>query len=576
MITKYLTKRGNTYYLRLPLRSSIAALLNRAEVKRSLQTANRLEASVKALVYVDKINNIQEHLLMTIKTISSYEEAQRLAHEWFNNELKAFEADIRQNGLLLVEPSDDDELHGEISARKAEENYRASYSIQRTLQQGLYSEADNQFVLQTLKKLGIKIEPDSELYYDLRFEMLNLQSVLHQIKYAYFRENDLNSAKRKASKLIEKLNVQHLAPSKSLEPSNSKALDFLINEYLEEKKREGGYSDGTIVGYSEQLALLVEILGNDATLNRQQALKVKKALQALPKNKRKNPLYRDLSIQELLKLTDIPKEDLLSVSSINKHLSTFSGFTNWAINNGYLNLHQNPFIGLKLKDKVSKKEKRSPFTPEQLRLIFSQPIWSKGEFDKDFKYWLPLLGLYTGARLDELCQLKLSDIKCEEIEGEPVWYFSITDFGDDSKRLKTASSNRVIPIHKHLIDLGLLDYVVKLKEKGKEYLLHDITVGTKKRSDPSSKWFGRFKKALGFKNTKESFHSFRHTFQDYVTNEIGEFGPVLSQILGHSVDGITHGTYGNKVGLKQTNKLIKQINYKQFLPEINNYEVFAS
>ena len=47
-------------------------------------------------------------------------------------------------------------------------------------------------------------------------------------------------------------------------------------------------------------------------------------------------------------------------------------------------------------------------------------------------YWLPLLALYTGARLEELGQLRKKDIK----ESNGIWYINITDEAEGAS-LKT-------------------------------------------------------------------------------------------------------------------------------------------
>jgi len=61
-------------------------------------------------------------------------------------------------------------------------------------------------------------------------------------------------------------------------------------------------------------------------------------------------------------------------------------------------------------------------------------------------FWLPVLGLFTGCRIEELCQLHCSDV----IQYDGIWCLDINDEGE--KRLKNKSSKRVVPLHQILVD----------------------------------------------------------------------------------------------------------------------------
>ena len=82
---------------------------------------------------------------------------------------------------------------------------------------------------------------------------------------------------------------------------------------------------------------------------------------------------------------------------------------------------------------------------------------------RDDKYWLPLLGLYHGNRLEEFAQLHRSDVRCED----GIWYMDIND--DDQKQLKNDQSKRRVPVHPFVQELGFLEYVnsVATEPKGR-------------------------------------------------------------------------------------------------------------
>jgi hypothetical protein len=104
-------------------------------------------------------------------------------------------------------------------------------------------------------------------------------------------------------------------------------------------------------------------------------------------------------------------------------------------------------------------EAYSEFTTDDLKLIFSSQYLS--HMDKPDWYWIPLMGLFSGARIAERGCLKVKDFKI--VEGVKVY---------DISAGKNKCSIRRVPINSRLIDLGLRDYVEALRLRGATYLLH--------------------------------------------------------------------------------------------------------
>lgn len=158
------------------------------------------------------------------------------------------------------------------------------------------------------------------------------------------------------------------------------------------------------------------------------------------------------------------------------------------------------------------------FDQADLVALFESDDYRQHRFKRPSEYWLPVLALFTGARLNELCQLTVRDIG----KHEGVDTISILD-EEMGKRLKTAASRRIIPIHSTLIALGFLDYVGGVTErlfpelpenkarpgdftkeptrKFTEYRRR-VGVGTDRFNVETGKWEGRSSKV---------FHSFRST-----------------------------------------------------------------
>ncbi len=78
---------------------------------------------------------------------------------------------------------------------------------------------------------------------------------------------------------------------------------------------------------------------------------------------------------------------------------------------------------------------------------------------------VPLIAAYTGARREEIAGLMPKDI----IKVECTLCFDID--GNDLRRIKNLPSQRKVPIHSHLIELGFMDYVEALRTKGSPFLV---------------------------------------------------------------------------------------------------------
>jgi integrase len=117
---------------------------------------------------------------------------------------------------------------------------------------------------------------------------------------------------------------------------------------------------------------------------------------------------------------------------------------------------------------------------------------------------------------------------------------------DGSKRLKTASSVRLVPIHPELIRRGLLNVQADLKRRGEQRMWPELARGADGfYSSPFSKQFGRFKRELGLGRTL-TFHSCRHTF----TNSLKQLGMdelAIKELVGHVNASITTGRYGKRI-----------------------------
>jgi len=82
---------------------------------------------------------------------------------------------------------------------------------------------------------------------------------------------------------------------------------------------------------------------------------------------------------------------------------------NWGKNQGFCS-GDNPASGLKVKSSKRADEERDAFTAGDLKLIFSGDYSSLKDKRPD-RFFIPLILLHTGARVGEIAQLAVNDVK---------------------------------------------------------------------------------------------------------------------------------------------------------------------
>jgi len=259
---------------------------------------------------------------------------------------------------------------------------------------------------------------------------------------------------------------------------------------------------------------------------------------------RLNRIKGDKSLESIIK----EAKATITVTTYNNYIKYLSSFFSYAVNEGYLK--SNPFIGMKIKQKVKNDSFRGVFDEGDLSKIFSSLSGSNGSY----KYWLPYLGLYTGARLNELCQLYKDDIKI--IDG--IYCIHIQQKHTD-QHLKSLYSERVIPIHSKLIDVGFIDYINSLQDGSRVFpeLKRHAKHGY---SAQPSKWFARLRQSLDLKSdtVRKDFHSFRHTVADHLKQK-GMSENLIGGLLGHHTGGITNNRYGKTYKIESMIEVVEGI-----------------
>lgn len=207
--------------------------------------------------------------------------------------------------------------------------------------------------------------------------------------------------------------------------------------------------------------------------------------------------------------------------------------------------------------------------PDELLRLFNGPECAAfaAAPTQAYCYWLPLVGLYTGARVNEVCQL---NPQCDIVAEGGIWFFNITEDSEAAdgvrKSVKNAPSYRRVPIHSHLLTLGFLNYFEQVKASGEKLLFPTWLPSQGKASGRAERWFRRHLRALGLRDETPfskivGFHCFRHTLLTRAEDlEVAGAG----RITGHSDPTTTKEEKGYKrklLPLPLMQKILEKISF---------------
>lgn len=316
--------------------------------------------------------------------------------------------------------------------------------------------------------------------------------------------------------------------------ARSVALGAAIADFMAEHSPQ--WSDQMAARARAFLSVLVEYFGPDRPLGqitRQDATEIKKVVQALPVNRNTKPETKDLKLLDAIAVTGVRK---VSVETVNNHMAMFYRFWDWAERHGHA--PQKLFDGMKVSKAKKPAEGRKPYSKQQAQQLYAALTGNgSGLVKKDDYKWGALLGLYTGARLREIAQLDVADIRQEG----GIWYLDINGDGPN-KSLKTPAAKRRVPVHSELIRLGFLDWVAA-KPKGQRLFL-SFTYNAKEGYGRNlGRWFNTvFLPGLGMKESGLVFHSLRHTMVTRLA-QAGVAEPLFQEIVGHERQGVAQQVY---------------------------------
>lgn len=292
-------------------------------------------------------------------------------------------------------------------------------------------------------------------------------------------------------------------------------------------------------------------------------------LSRLPKTYNKSTADRALSFEQVMERGDELPDDLvgLSGSTENRNLTFVGAMLSYARSEGLRPAEDLDLTWFRTKDRTLKRAQRPAFTRDDIAAIFSHPTWRGrqsaarphalgDEIVRDGLYWVPLIASYSGARREEIAGLELTDI----VFDASVPHIIIRP--NANRGLKNPQSERLLPLHSHLLELELRPYCEGLVERGETTLFPDLRPPAPThafRDMIHLRWSEVRKRQLGSDYSGKVFHSFRHYVSGYLQNETTIPQLVVKDLLGHLSGDITADRYRDPSHLGKLAEAVQQL-----------------
>lgn len=539
MAQVHLVRRGPQFYFRIAVPSDLISLASRTEVKFSLRTSDAKIAKIRGRVLSNELERIFEGLrLMSVEPEANLRDR---ARSYLQAELN------RSLEIAFMYPGDpafhrDDEVAW-LTSRTA--GLRASLAAQNF---SASVKAEAMELLDPADPGGVALVGDQFRYacnLILRAKIEASRILKAQLEGDYQSTSDPLFTGMTATRLPP-------LPGEIAEPSQTGlSLGEIADKFIASKIKHD-WTAKTAADVKRVVKIASSLIGSEKAIklvNTDDVKRYRDALANLPPNYMKHAANKELTPQEAVHANK--NGGCLSLKTQDKYFTMFKQILIWAAAEEHIDKVPGANIKVSGIKTIVDGEQREPYSASQLDRLIHSPLYTGHQslkcrykpgklLERDGYFWVPLIGLHSGLRMGEILQLLRSDLKNEN----GIWFFDINKTED--KKLKTQSSKRRVPIHRTLIELGLLEQKLSLSPSVR--LFPEIAKGSDGYySHNFSKWWGRFTRHIGLNSEKTAFHSFRHNFiQALRAAEQPEY--VNRALAGHA-DASVHGQYGGPVPL---------------------------
>ncbi len=540
--TSYLAMRGAMFQLRLPIPSDLHCSFGRKELRWSLQTRDPKSARRRTLratlFFQDLCSHIRRMPTAQPADIAS------ITHRFYASLM----ADHPLPGPIAADELDRVEYHQAGIAEELASGYhdqieRRDYSteIRRGAEEAM-AQAGGHF---------------GDLTPNEKQQLLEgvARATIEYVRYTRFRQASALDPYEASDHLFERSSGlqasalaaprQALAPSAPRRGGSGGEVGELIQLYLKKGVETGTTARGqwkpkTRDEKAKSLKWFAELVGPVTDVREITPDHVRKFRDAVDGLKKGSSASATLKENH----TSIAKNRIQPDTAL-KLFGFAKEFLGWLAQDGYLDEAPGRNITVPV-PKKAKSEQRRPFTPEELDLFFSSPLFTgcksvkrraaKGDkVFRDDEFWMPLVLLHTGMRLAEPLQIAAEDVV---VDGEHPHFRLVAG----KINLKNHGSERKVPIHPDLIELGFLDFVRSRQAANPKQRLFRNIVSQGEVANYYSQRLGRYLREIGITDKRVVTHSFRHYAKD-VMRDAKVPKDASDQITGHS-SGTVSESYG--------------------------------
>jgi len=551
---------GDTFYFRSYVPKDLLSHFGGIKQFRiSLKCTIKSRSTRTTKILAKTISGIYEEIRQGMKSLDVEQIKEILRIEIRKQILHAHQVDLGTNkwSELGVEQSLDSIKQKDSNLRKILENDLNFYRQQVDLK-----------LKSILESLDIEVKKESVAYRGLRNNFIELYLLRHQwmrdlvsnsgktddefrrdaeMKLGINLFPDVSIFSKEPSKLVPKEQDQTQTPEVPQLKKQSRQTISECSELFSDRKVLEDITPKEIQVYGQNINDFIEVVGDIpiSQVTKSEVSEFVTIQSKLPPNRKKSPQYRELTISELLEKKGIEPQ---TPQNINKRLTKLSVFGKWCVRQGYIS--ENPFKDMKLTVK-KKRTGRIPFSAQEIRRILAPETYLK--WTSDFKhrhnpshnvgifpthpsgaknqmcyYWIFLLGIHSGLRTNEMCQLRLSDLKKQK----GIWFMHVED--DEETKVKTINSIRKVPVHPQLMKLGFIDYIGNLKRKKKDRVFWELTKSRDGYTKQVSRHYNeRFLPAIKiWKKNVKVLYCTRHTFINKLYSEKVDEN-VIKALVGH-------------------------------------------
>ena len=550
----YLIRNNKTssYFFRLKIPNDLREYFNqRTQFKISLRNGIKSESMLYSKILYSEVQSIFRSIRMSSVTKITVEQIQKILRDKVERTIVHSQHIVTDTNTFIG-----DEVEKKLEEINKEEDELES-QIEKDYEKVL--EHIDSEIQGVLKRKDLSIETKSLDFKKLRKQFLelrlmrnkwkrellldeweegqgtNVETIRKDIYQKYdikdeLSDKELNQKLQVSESILGSRVLNNEKENQIIKDDDSPKISVVREEFIRERLLSG-FSPKSTREIDSTLGDLIEIIGDKSIgqVSMKDSRKFKNIISRLPKHRSQTKRYRDLTINQILKLDGVKGQE---TKNINKLIYRVRIFFKWLKNNYREYVSENYFEGITV-DSRKVDRPRDCFTNDELKKIFDTTYFLNNTVRHERnkiklpKYYVPLLCLFTGTRLDEMCQLRLEDVYKD---GK---YDVIKIRVSQNTKLKNIQSERIIPIHSTLKKLGFIEYCNYLRRMKKDRVFWELNKDRDGYGRNIGRFFGKYLKMMGiweFQN--KVFHSLRHTF---ITNLLqnGVREEVVNGLDGH-------------------------------------------